>query len=85
MPEGTTTQAIAHALLANWPFVRCFVCLSTHVGVPEKDAREAAQLLVVRDGFSTARRVCQICHRADDVLVCVNKERRAPKTRTPLT
>jgi hypothetical protein len=39
------------------------------VNVLEKDAREAGQLLIVRDGFFIDRRVCQICGHTDEVLV----------------
>jgi hypothetical protein len=65
----TTAEQLARAVLQNSPFVRCFPCLSLQVGVSEKDARETAQLLVVREKFDVARRVCQICRRTDDMLV----------------
>jgi hypothetical protein len=65
----TTAELVARAVLTNLPSVRCFGCLSAHVGVLEKDAREAAQLLIVRGEFSIARRMCPICGRTDDVLV----------------
>jgi hypothetical protein len=65
----TTAELLARAVLQNAPFVRCFSCLSAQVAVQEKDAREAAQLLVVRGGFFIARRVCQMCARTDDLLV----------------
>jgi hypothetical protein len=39
------------------------------VGVLEKNAREAAQLLIVREEFFIARRECQLCGRTDDMLV----------------
>jgi hypothetical protein len=65
----TTAELVARAVIQNSPFVRCFPCLSLQIGVLEKDAREAAQLLVVREEFVIARRLCQICGRSDDVLV----------------
>jgi hypothetical protein len=64
-----TTEQVARAVLQNAPSVRCFPCLSSQVGVPEKDVREAAQLLVVREEFFIAWRVCQVCGRGNDVLV----------------
>jgi hypothetical protein len=64
-----TAELVARAVLQNAPYVRCFPCLSTQVGVSEKDTREAAQLLVVREEFVIAWRICQICGRGDDVLV----------------
>jgi hypothetical protein len=65
----TTAELVARAVLQNSPYVRCFPCLSLQVGMLEKDAREAAQLVVVREEFVIARRMCQICARTDDVLV----------------
>ena len=65
----TTAEQVARAVLQNSPFVRCFPCLSSQVGLTEKDVREAAQLLVVREEFFIDRRVCQICDHAADVLV----------------
>jgi hypothetical protein len=66
---ATSVELIARAVLRNSPFVRCFRCLSSQVGVGDKDAREAAQLLVMRDGFSIAKRVCQVCGHAEEMLV----------------
>jgi hypothetical protein len=65
----TTAELVARAVLQNSPHVRCFPCLSLQLGVLEKDVREGAQLLVVRDEFFIDRRVCQICDHAADVLV----------------
>jgi hypothetical protein len=65
----TTAELVARAVLQNSPNVRCFPCLSSQVGVSEKDAREAAQLLVVREEFFVTWRVCQICGCTDAVLV----------------
>jgi hypothetical protein len=65
----TTAEQVARAVLQNLPFVRCFPCLSSQVCMSEKDAREAAQLLVVREEFFIALRVCQVCARTDNVLV----------------
>jgi hypothetical protein len=65
----TTAERVARAVLQNSPHVRCFPCLSLQVGVSEKDTREAAQLVIVREEFFIARRVCQICGRTDDMLV----------------
>jgi hypothetical protein len=39
------------------------------VSVSEKDAREAAQVLVVLDEFFSAHWVCRICCSTDDMLV----------------
>jgi hypothetical protein len=55
-PMAQTAELVARAVLQNTPYVRCFPCLSSQVGVPEKDAREAAQLLVVREEFFTSWR-----------------------------
>jgi hypothetical protein len=69
MPDTTIIQRIARAVLWNLPKVHCFPCLSLQVGVLEKDAREAAQILVVRNDFFVTRRRCQICARTDSALV----------------
>jgi hypothetical protein len=65
----TTAERLVRAVLQNSPSARCFPCLSRQVGVPEKDAREAAQLLAMRQEFFIAARVCQNCGRTDNVLV----------------
>jgi hypothetical protein len=64
----TTAELVARAVLQNSPHVRCFPCLSLQLGVLEKDVREAAQLLVVRDEFFIDERICKICGSIDDVL-----------------
>jgi hypothetical protein len=69
MREITTAQQIADVVLGNLPYVRCFPCLSAQAAVVEKKAREAAQLLVVRNEFCIDWRTCQICRRTDRVLV----------------
>jgi len=65
----TAAELVARAVLQNSPYVRCFPCLSLQVDVPEKDAREAGQVMIVRDEFFIDRRVCQICGHTGDVLV----------------
>jgi hypothetical protein len=65
----TTAERIARAVLQNSPYVRCFECLSRQVGLLGSAVREAAQVMIVRDDFHVARRVCHTCGRADDVLV----------------
>ena len=61
-------EQLAHAL-QNSSFVRCLPCLSRHLGMREKDAREAAQLLAMREEFFIAKRVCRVCGRTADMLV----------------
>jgi hypothetical protein len=69
MPDVPPVPQIARGVLRNLPHVRCFPCLSLQVGVSEKDAREAAQVLVVRNDFFVARRRCQTCARTESALV----------------
>jgi hypothetical protein len=69
MADITLVRQIARAVLANLPDIRCFRCLSLQAGVLEKDAREAAQILVVRNDFFVARRRCQVCASTDRALV----------------
>jgi hypothetical protein len=71
-PRGQTSRPSGKSLARSsrtCPHIRCFRCLSLQVGVLEKDAREAAQILVVRNDFFVARRSCQICARTDSALV----------------
>jgi hypothetical protein len=65
----TTAEQVARAVLQDAPYVRCFRCLSLQVGQSEPATRETAQVLIVRDAFHVARRVCCICGRTDDMLV----------------
>jgi hypothetical protein len=65
----TTAEQVARAVLQNSPYVRCFECLSRQVGLLDRAVREAAQVMIVRDDFHVARRVCQICGRTDNALV----------------
>jgi hypothetical protein len=65
----TGERVVGQAVLANWPFVRCFPCLSLQLGVSEKHVRDAAQLLIVHEKFATAYRVCQVCGRSEQTLV----------------
>jgi hypothetical protein len=65
----TTAERIARAVLQNSPYVRCFECLSRQVGELERAVREAAQIMIVRDDFHVARRVCHLCGCTDDLLV----------------
>ena len=69
MSDVTPVRKIARAVLGNLPNVLCFPCLSLQVGVEEKDAREAAQILVVRNDFFLTRRRCRLCARTDSALV----------------
>ena len=69
MLDVTLVRQIARAVLGNLPHIRCLRCLSLQLGVLEKDAREAAQVLVVRNDFFVARRRCQACARTDIALV----------------
>jgi hypothetical protein len=65
----TTAEQVARAVLQNSPRVRCFECLSLQIGLSQASTRDAAQVVVVRDDFRVALRVCQTCGRTDDVLV----------------
>jgi hypothetical protein len=65
----TTAEQVARAVLQNSPYVRCFECLSRQVGLLDRVVREAAQVMIVRDDFHVAPRVCYACGRNDDALV----------------
>jgi hypothetical protein len=68
MPDLKVIRQIIRAVVGNLPNVRCYQCLSLQVGVSEKDVREAAQLLVVNNGFVITAHTCQVCARTDMVL-----------------
>jgi hypothetical protein len=72
--DVTRVQQIARAVLQNLPYVRCIACLSRQTDLTEPDVRDAAKAMIFRDDFHVARRMCQICGRADDMLVS-GKER----------
>jgi len=65
----TIAERLASAVLHNGSETRCLTCLSLQIGVSEKDAREASQLLALRHEFGIAARTCRICGRIDDLLV----------------
>ena len=60
---------VAHAVLANLPHAYCFRCLASQLGLSEREVREAALFVVVRDGVGLDRRVCPACGRIDTLLV----------------
>ena len=60
---------VAHAVLANFPYAYCFRCLASQLGLSEREVREAALFVVVRDGVGLDRRVCPACGRIDTLLV----------------
>ena len=47
----------------------CLRCLSLQLGSTEKEVRDAAQVLVVRDEFKIRRLGCDKCSRISDILV----------------
>jgi hypothetical protein len=48
---------LARAVLEKLPSVGCLSCLSLQLGVRQKDARDASQLLAMREEFFIAERV----------------------------
>jgi hypothetical protein len=44
-------------------------CLSLQLGSTEKEVRDAAQILVVREEFKIRRLGCDMCSRISDILV----------------
>jgi hypothetical protein len=65
----TTAELVAGAVQENSPYVCWFPCLARHLAMAENDARETAQLMIIRDDFHTARRVCHVCFPTADMLV----------------
>jgi hypothetical protein len=60
---------VASAVREHFPSTRCFLCLSLQLASTEKEVRDAAQVLVVRDEFKTVSRVCVSCSGVDGVLM----------------
>jgi hypothetical protein len=65
----TTAERLARAVLNNPPYVRYFACLSMQVGLLQAATRDPAQVMIFREDFRVARRVCQKSGCTDDVLV----------------
>jgi hypothetical protein len=62
-------ERVGHTVLANFPYAYCVRCLAPKLRLSEKEVRDAARLLVVRDGFMLDRRVCYACDRTEALLV----------------
>jgi hypothetical protein len=60
---------VASAVRKNFPSTRCFLCLSLRLNSTEKEMRDAAQILIVRDEFKIRRLACDMCSRVSDILV----------------
>jgi hypothetical protein len=60
---------VAGAVRGHFPSTRCFRCLSLQLGLTEKEVRDVAQVLVVRDEFKIVSRVCDACSGVDGVLM----------------
>jgi hypothetical protein len=60
---------VVRAVREHFPSIRCFLCLSLKVGSTEKELRDAAQVLIVRDEFKIRRLACDTCSRISDILV----------------
>ena len=50
-------------------YAPCFSCIATQLGCTEPEVRDAAQMLIIKDGFRTVRRLCYGCSRMGDTLV----------------
>jgi hypothetical protein len=68
---SSLADGLARAVRHHLPHVRCFSCLATELVVSEADVRNAAQMLVVQDGFMPARRACSGCLRSGDTVARV--------------
>jgi hypothetical protein len=60
---------VARAVREHFPSTRCFLCLSLQLASTEKEVRDVAQVLVVRDEFKIVSRVCDSCSGVDGVLM----------------
>ena len=69
IPVNPIAEAIARAVLQNFPHTLCFHCLAAEQGIKEHDARAAALVLIARDHFDVVRRICHSCQRPEESLV----------------
>jgi hypothetical protein len=60
---------VASAVRGHFPSISCFRCLSVQLGFTEKEVRDAAQVLIVRDEFKIRRLGCDKSSRISDILV----------------
>jgi hypothetical protein len=60
---------VASAVRGHFPSTRCFRCLSLQLGLTEKEVRDAAQVLIIRDESKVRRLACDRCSRISDILV----------------
>jgi hypothetical protein len=63
------TNRVASAVRGHFPSTRCFRCLSLQLGLTEKQVRDAAQVLIIRDESKIRRLACDMCSRISDTLV----------------
>ena len=59
---------IAALLVEGRPNLWCYSCMASKTGVTEKDARDAAQTLLTRPGWTLVRRSCASCGHKGDLL-----------------
>ena len=69
MSLSPLANRFASAVRGHFPSTRCFRCLSLQLGLTEKEVRDAAQILVVREEFKIRRLGCDMCSRVNDILV----------------
>ena len=69
MSVSALANRVASAVRGHFPSTRCFRCLSLQLGLTEKEVRDAAQVLIIRDESKTRRLACDMCSRISDILV----------------
>jgi hypothetical protein len=68
--DGATLEEQLSALVeAGHPDAYCFTCLGIALQLPASAVRNAAQLIVMRDGFRVQHRKCFHCGHAEPTLV----------------
>ena len=62
-------RRLAQAIQATYPHSYCYTCLGKRLDMPEKDVRDAAQIVVIqRPGFEVVLRACSDCGRPENLL-----------------
>jgi hypothetical protein len=62
------TEQIANVLRTSSSHAHCFTCLAVTMHTAEPSLREAAQSLVLQEGFELGDKPCVDCHRIDKVV-----------------
>jgi hypothetical protein len=67
--RASAEEQLSAVVRAGHPEVYCFTCLGIALELPESKVREAAQLMVLQDGFRVEHHQCFHCGRSDHAII----------------